>query len=85
MSICGLVVHAKPGLVGSVQASMEAMKGVEVHQATGDGRLVVTVDNPDEYEAGDILNSFRDIKGVLSTSLVYAHFEEDYVEGEHAS
>jgi len=85
VSICGLVIHAAPDNIGVVQASIEALNGVEVHKATDDGRLVVTVDHPDDGEAAKVLDSFRNIDGVLSTSLVYTHFEEDHAEGEHAS
>lgn len=85
MSICGLVIHASPGNGDNVVSALVALDGVEVHEATEDGRLVVTVDNPDDGEAAKVLDSFRTIDGVLSTSLVYTHFEEDHGEGEHVS
>ncbi|MFC1673510.1 chaperone NapD [Pseudomonadota bacterium] len=85
MSICGLVIHASPGNGDNVVSALVALDGVEVHEATEDGRLVVTVDNPNDGEAAKVLDSFREIDGVLSTSLVYTHFEEDSGEGEHAS
>ena len=84
MSISGLVIHATPGRSDSVSDALLALDGVEVHEVTEDGRLVVTVDNPDDGEAAKVLDQFRSIQGVLSTSLVYTHFEEDD-EGEHAS
>ena len=85
MSITGLVVHAVPDTAGSVQDAIGALDGVEVHKVTDDGRLVVTVDNPDDGKAAQVFDSFRTIPGVLSTSLVYTHFEEDYGVGEHVS
>ncbi|MCW8916371.1 MAG: chaperone NapD [Magnetovibrio sp.] len=84
MSITGLVIHATPDHTAAVQSSIEACKGVEVHKVTDDGRMVVTIDNPDDGAAADTFESFKDIKGVLSTSLVYTHFE-DHGEGEHVS
>ena len=86
MSVSGLVVHAAPGRAHAVQADLTALEeGVEVHKVTEDGRLVVTVDHPDDRKAANIIESFRDISGVLSTSLVYTHFEEDHAEGEQVS
>ena len=85
MSITGLVIHAAPQNCASVQTAIEALDGAEVHKVTDDGRLVVTVDNPDDGKAAQVFDSFRTIAGVLSTSLVYTHFEEDHGEGEHVS
>lgn len=85
MSITGLVVHAAPKRVASVQAAIEALGGAEVHKVTEDGRLVVTVDNPDDGKAVQVFEAFRTIEGVLSTSLVYTHFEEDHGQGEQLS
>jgi len=85
VSITGLVIHAVPDRTVAVQQAMEALNGVEVHKATDDGRLVVTVDNPNDGEAAEVFESFRNIAGVLSTSLVYTHFEQDHGEGEHVS
>lgn len=85
MSITGLVIHAVPEDTASVQAAIEAQDGAEVHKVTDDGRMVVTVDNPDDGKAAEVFDSFRTIAGVLSTSLVYTHFEEDHGEGEHVS
>lgn len=84
MSITGLVIHAVPERTADIQKAIEALEGVEVHKATDDGRLVVTVDNVDDGEATVVFESFRSIAGVLSTSLVYTHFE-DHDEGEHLS
>ena len=85
MSITGLVIHAVPQETAAVQLAVEAMDGTEVHQVTDDGRMVVTVDNLDDGIAADVFESFRTIAGVLSTSLVYTHFEDDHGEGEHLS
>jgi len=85
VSITGLVIHAVPQETAAVQLAVEAMDGTEVHQVTDDGRMVVTVDNLDDGIAADVFESFRTIAGVLSTSLVYTHFEDDHGEGEHLS
>ena len=37
--------------------------------------MVVTIDRPDDGAAVDTFSQFRRMEGVLSTSLVYSHFE----------
>jgi len=76
MSITGLVVHAHPNKTDSVRLALLSFKGVEVHAATPDGKLIVTLDNPSDAEAADTLYGLKDVDGVLSTALVYTHFEE---------
>jgi len=81
MNISGVLVHSRPDLVESVSSRLSARPGVEVHAATNDGRLVVTI----EDEAGlmfDTINSFDDIAGVLSTSLIYHHFDDPLMPGD---
>jgi len=78
IEMCGVLVHARPDRIEDARAVLEAMHGVEVHAATEDGRMIVTV----EEFGGDktsvkTLNSFNDVDGVLSTSVVYQHSESN--------
>ena len=75
MSISSLVLHATPGKTDAVCAALAAVRGVEVHTSAADGRIVVTVDEPDDGDAADIMTGLRDIPDVLSVSLVYSHFD----------
>ena len=76
MSICSLVIHAAPTNTVSVRGALEAMKGVEVHAVTENGQMVVTVDEPNDRAAADIFDAFREIDGVLNTSLIYSYFDQ---------
>ncbi len=84
MSICSLVLHATPGKTDAVSAALAAIGGVEVHVSAEDGRIVVTVDEPDDGAAADIISGLRDIPDVLSVSLVYSHFDGDSAGKEQA-
>lgn len=75
MNISGILVHTKPEKRVAVIGELTALEGVEVHHATDDGRLVVTVEDHGERKAGDALLAANQIEGVLSASLVYHHFE----------
>ncbi len=83
MSISGLVVQAKPRQVSKVRKRLEQIQGVDVYAQTEDGSLVITVDEPDDSAAADILLNLGNIDGVLSTSLVYNHFEGDSSDEEY--
>jgi nitrate reductase NapD len=53
------------------------MPGAEVHAVTPEGRLVVTVDCPDDGEAAALVQSLNDLDGVLSASLIYVHYDNE--------
>ncbi len=82
MSICGLVVHAFPRDADAVSAKLGSFDGVEVHAATPDGRLVVTIDRPDDHEAAELFRTVEGLPGVLSTTIAYSHCEQDLAEEE---
>ncbi len=78
IDICGVLVHAKPGSAKQVKDRLLALPGVEVHSVTADHRLIVTVDQADceeEKMMTKTINSFHDVKGVLSAALVYQYAE----------
>jgi periplasmic nitrate reductase NapD len=61
----------------AVAAELTGRPGVEIHASEEDGRFIVTVDGTDERDVTDTLTWFGTLEGILSTSLVYTHFEED--------
>ena len=82
MSISSLVIQTRPENVDNVQSALILMEGVEVHATTKSGRLVVTVDQPDNAKAADVFSSLTELDGVLNTSLIYNYFENDNAEKE---
>lgn len=84
MSISGLVIHTQPEAAPQVGAQLAEQAGVEVHGTSDDGRIVVTVDQPDDGAAVETIEGFRNIQNVLSVSLVYSHFDEDSAGKEQA-
>lgn len=83
-NVCGVLVHARPEQKDAVRLALESLPGVEVHVATEDGRMVVTVEDAEGQWAGATISRFNDIGGVLSVALVYHHFDSD-LEGETVS
>ncbi len=84
MSISSFVIHSRPENIESVRDALNLMNGVEVHAITEEGRLVVTVDQPDNGEAVETFSKFGELDGVLSSSLIYNYFENDTAEKELA-
>jgi nitrate reductase NapD len=75
MSICGVVLHAHPSAHETVRSALLGMPGVDVHAMTEEGRMVVTVDQPNDRQALRTLEDLREVDGVLSTELVFSHPE----------
>jgi nitrate reductase NapD len=75
-NICGVLVHARAECIDQVQISLSKMSGVEVHTATDNGRLIVTVESDERRIVADTISSFHDVKGVLSASMVYQFSDE---------
>ena len=81
MSISGLVVHTLPARAPEVRERLTQYDGVEVHAITEEGKMVVTVDIADDHRAADTLMDLQKQDGVLSTSLIYTHFEPQAEQG----
>lgn len=64
------------GKESEVEATLQAIEGVDVHHVTDNSRLVVTVELDGKGQVIDTMDSFRDIPGVVSTVLTYQHSEE---------
>ena len=76
-SLTGLVVHASPARLGSVQEQLKNLTGVEIHGAAPEGKLVVTVEEkPGQKTMVDTITAISHVEGVLSTSLVYTHNDD---------
>lgn len=82
--ICGLLVQIRPDRLEDARSGLMALPGVEIHHATDDGRLVVTVEDSEEATAGDIMHRLHDVKGVVAASLVY-HYHDTGEIGEASS
>jgi nitrate reductase NapD len=77
MNISGIVVHASPEKIEKVRAQLEKIAGVEVHASSAEGKMVVTIEKTGDREAADTFEEISRIPGILSTAMVYHHFEPD--------
>ena len=79
MNISGGVVRTRPERIPNVTSHLTTLPGVEIHAVSEDGRMVVTIEN-DTAAMIETMNSFHDIEGVLSASLIYHHFDQFELE-----
>lgn len=77
MQISGVLLQVRPEKAESVHERIAQIAGTEVHAATEDGRIVVTVERDQDHELAQILQQMTDIPGVLASALVYHYFDSD--------
>ena len=77
MNISSIIVHAKPTELMSVRGSLEQIPGVEVHAATDDGKLVVTIETDTDGETASTFDRINTMDGVMSAAMVFHQFESD--------
>ena len=82
MNISGIVVYVNPDSIDKVRIQLEKIPGVEIHADGAGGKMVVTIEKADDQETTCVFDSITRTPGVLSTAMVYHHFEPD-VEQAH--
>lgn len=83
-NICGVLVHTRPGNVEDVKGRLAALPGVEVHAATDEGRVVVTVEDTPERLAIETISDIFQTVGVINASLVYQYTDDEDLPQESA-
>ena len=77
MNISSIIVHAQPTELASVRGSLEQIPGVEVHAATDDGKLIVTIETDTDGETAGTFDRINAMDGVMSAAMVFHQFESD--------
>jgi periplasmic nitrate reductase NapD len=73
--VAGVLVHARPETALAVGRTLSGMQGVEVHDVTPEGRLVVVCECTTDRAVFVLIERIREISGVIDTALVYQHAE----------
>ena len=69
--IASLVVLARPELFEAVKANLRLLRGVELHQESPAGKLVVVLEMDEEREISKRISQINGLPGVLNAALVY--------------
>ena len=71
LHIASLVVHSTPRRVERVGGAIAALAGAEVHAASPEGKLVVTLEAAGADDLAGQVAAIQRMDGVLSAALVY--------------
>lgn len=71
LHIASLLVHARPELFEAVKANLRHLDGLELHQESPLGKLVVVLETEHENQILQRIDQITALPGVLNAALVY--------------
>ncbi len=74
--ISSLVVHGRPEGLESIETAIGGLTGAEVHGASSQGKLVVTLETVSEGEMLTRIDAINRIEGVLSVALIFHQVDD---------
>jgi nitrate reductase NapD len=77
MNISSAIVYAKPMQDDTVRARLCAIEGVEVHAATEDGKMIITIESENDHTAIDTYKAIEHLSGVLSVAMIFQQSESN--------
>lgn len=80
MNIASLVLRIHPHTRAAAQAALTALPGVECHDMSPDGRLIVTVEDAPGAAMSDTLIAIHRVPEVLATTLAYEHTDAHFTD-----
>lgn len=87
LHVSSLVIQHLPGQADALRASVTALPGMDWHAAQN-GKAIVTAVTASAAEVMDRIAAINSLPGVLTTTLVYHHYEDapaDASEGAPAA
>lgn len=85
MKIVSLVLKFLPERAADVRAAIEAVPGASVHSDSGDGRMIVLVEDGEGYSTADSIIKVHHVPHVMSITLAYEYSDADTVAMEAQS
>jgi nitrate reductase NapD len=75
VNISSAIVYAKPGSEPVVRAHLSSLEGVEVHAASEDGKIIITLESESERSAVDQYEAIGRHGDILNVAMVYQQNE----------
>ncbi|MGE8502191.1 MAG: chaperone NapD [Pseudomonas sp.] len=69
--IASLLIHIRPELLNAVKTNLRQLDGLELHQESPQGKLVVVLETTHERHILDRIDQINNLPGVLNAALVY--------------
>jgi nitrate reductase NapD len=79
LHIASLLVHCRPEWLAAVKANLQLLPGLELHQETTNGKLVVVLEAEHESRILAAIDHIQQLPGVLNAALIY---HEELLEGD---
>lgn len=76
MNISSIVVHTYPRESSALQGRLAVLPGVDIHAATDDGRIIITIEDTPTSAPSETLMNVQNMQGVLSAAMVYNYSDE---------
>lgn len=76
MKIVSLVLKFLPEHATEVRAGVEAVAGASVATDTGDGKMIVVVEDGEGYSTADSIIKVHQVPHVMSVTLAYEYTDE---------
>jgi len=77
MNVSSVIVHARDGQSAAVQTLLQQQAGIEIHAASPEGKLIVTIETESDSETITAYERLGQTQGVLSAAMVYHQFESE--------
>ena len=81
--ISSFIVQAKPEHLEALLETLKTLTGVEIHQTSPEGKIVLTLECNNTGEISDITTAIGQMKGVLSCNMVFHQIEQEPANEHH--
>jgi periplasmic nitrate reductase NapD len=76
MKIVSLVLKYFPACAAQVRAGVEAVAGATVAQDDGAGRMIVVIEDGEDYAVSDSIIQVHQVADIMSVTLAYEYSDE---------
>lgn len=77
MNISSLIVDVRPERLAGVQRVLLDWPGIEIHAATPQGKLIVTLETDADGSSAEAFARIAAVEGVMSVAMVYHQVEQE--------
>ncbi|MGE5384857.1 MAG: chaperone NapD [Betaproteobacteria bacterium] len=84
MKIASLVLKFLPEHGPAIQDAISEIPGASVEVDSGDGRMIVLVEDGEGYSTADSILNVHQVPGVMSITLAYEYSDEEVLEAMEA-
>lgn len=71
LHIASLLVHCRPELIEAVKKNLALLPGLELHQESAAGKVVVVLEAEHESRILSTIDHIQQLPGVLNAALIY--------------